>query len=270
MLLKFAYQVFLADRKFKNTTMTNIEIGGNKMDITGFINKVYGVLPEAAVEPVEALVEIGGQSIPLLSGAMNWYKFNKINKELTHLSRQINLITDKLESSRNEVFLKQEVFPIILNKILNDEQTEKISVMLNGFDHIIEKDTLDTDKIFHYYDVLSEMRLSEILHLTDNYVKFIEYARNPHKVQLHLRINLQNTKEEKERADLERYMDNKLHRLGILQYAKERARNPDYSPPNYQDFENNRKDYTINIERFEISSFGLRFIEFFYKEDTSE
>jgi hypothetical protein len=133
------------------------------MDITGLIEKVYGVLPEAAIEPVEAIVEIGGQSILLLSGAMNWYKFNKINKELTHLSRQINTITDKLILSENEVFIKQEVFPIILNKILNHEQTEKISVMLNGFEHIIDEDILDTDKIFHYYDVLSEMRLSEIV-----------------------------------------------------------------------------------------------------------
>ncbi|QHE62222.1 hypothetical protein FHE72_15260 [Rossellomorea vietnamensis] len=241
------------------------------MDITDLIKKLYGVLPEAAVEPVEAIVEIGGQSIPFLSGAVNWYKFNNINKELTHLSRQINTITDKLILSDNEVFIKQEVFPIILNKILNDEQSEKISVMLNGFEHIIDENILDTDKIFHYYDVLSEMRLSEIVHLTEGYVKPMENARNPYKIKLNpLRINIQKTEEEKERADLERYMDNKLHRLGILQYAKEQTRNRNYRPQDYKDLGSNKKDYKVNIERFEISNFGLRFIEFFYKEDTAE
>jgi hypothetical protein len=242
------------------------------MDISGLIEKVYGVLPEATVEPVEALVDIGGQSMPMISGVMNWYKFRKINKELNNLTEQISTITTKMVTSENEVFIKQEVFPIILNKILNDEQTDKISVMLNGFEHIIDEGILDTDKIFHYYDVLSEMRLSEIVHLTEEYVKPMENARNPYnKIRLNpIRLNIQRTEEEKERADLERYMDNKLHRLGILQYAKERTRNRDYRPQEYNDLGNNKKDYRVNMERFEISNFGLRFIEFFYKEDTSE
>lgn len=241
------------------------------MDVNGLIDRVYGVLPDAVVEPVEAIVDIGGQSMPFISGVMNWYKFRKINKELNNLTEQINTATDKLEASENEMLIKQEVFPIILNKILNDEQTEKISVMLNGFEHIIDEDILDTDKIFHYYDVLSEMRLSEIVHLTEIYVKPLENARNPYKLKLNpLRLNLQRTEEEKERVDLERYMDNKLHRLGILEYAKERKRNLEFRPQEYNNVGNNKNNYKVNMDRMEISNFGLRFIEFFYKEDTPE
>ncbi|PWW26845.1 hypothetical protein DFO73_1098 [Cytobacillus oceanisediminis] len=89
---------------------------------------------------LETLVDIGGQSIPLINGAMNWYKFKKINKELTNLTEQINTIMEKLEVSEKKIFIKQEVFPIIFSKILNDEQIERISVMLNGFEHIIDEE----------------------------------------------------------------------------------------------------------------------------------
>jgi hypothetical protein len=241
------------------------------MDISNFIDKVYGVLPEKAVEPIEVIVDIGGQSIPLISGAINWYKFKKINEELNKLSTRINAVTEKMNDSENEVFIKQEIFPIILNNIINDEQNEKISVMLNGFEQIIDKNILDTDKIFHYYDVLKEMRVSEIVHLTENYVKPLENARNPYYLKLNpIRLNFQKSKEEREIVDLERYMDNKLHRLGILEYAKERIRRTEYKPREYKDFEGSKNNFKVNMDRFQISNFGLRFIEFFYNEDTSE
>ncbi|WP_257150500.1 hypothetical protein [Bacillus cereus] len=67
---------------------------------------------------------------------------------------------------------------------MNDEQAEKIKIILDGFEYIIDNDILDFNEIFHYYDVLAEMRLSEIVHLTENYVVPMEMMKNPGKYRL--------------------------------------------------------------------------------------
>ncbi|GAB6440297.1 hypothetical protein bcgnr5372_63730 [Bacillus luti] len=242
------------------------------MDIKGLMDLMCKGLPAPLQEPVEIAVEIGGGVAPIAGSILNYFKFKKINKELSNLKGQIENIAQKIEDSQNEVYLKQEIFPIILNKIMNDEQEEKIKIILNGFEYIIDNEILDSDKIFHYYDVLAEMRLSEIVHLTNKYVVIMEMLKNPGKMELKLDLKMEYTAEDKEREDLERYMNNKLFRLGILEYVKERVDKPSEGismqtsmPYQWQDPAPER--YEVNTEKYKVSNFGKRFIEFFYKEE---
>ncbi|MEB8799666.1 hypothetical protein [Bacillus cereus] len=246
------------------------------MDIKELINIMCENLPDSLQEPVQEVVEIGGGAAPVIGSILNHFKFKKINKELNNLKGKIEKIAGKLDQSENEVFLKQEVFPIVLNRIMNDEQAEKLKIILNGFEYIIDNDILDFDKIFHYYDVLAEMRLSEIVHLTEKYVVPMEMMKNPEKMKLNIQLKMDYTEEEKEaekeREDLKRYMDNKLFRLGILQYVKERVDEPfqdDYIQTGmpYQWQSPVPDKYEINIEKYKLSNFGKRFIKFFGEEE---
>lgn len=245
------------------------------MDITTLIERVYGTMPEPLQEPVQAVMEVGGGVIPIISSALHYLKHKKIDKELRKVHGQIELILDKLEASQNSKLFKQDVFPIVLNKIINEEQPEKISVILNGFEYIIDNNMIELDKIFHYYDVLEEMRLSEIFHLAEKYVKPMEMVKSPGKYELKLNIKLEYTEEDREQEDLERYMDNKLFRLGILKFVKELVDEPsylDYSQSSlpYQWQPPEPKKFEINTDKYELSRFGLRFIKFFYEEDNDE
>ncbi|WP_249598499.1 hypothetical protein [Peribacillus frigoritolerans] len=243
------------------------------MDINELINKMYGTLPSSLQEPVQALVEIGGGATPVIGSVLNYLKFGKINKELSKLKGKVGNITEKVDASENELFLKQEVFPIVLNRILSDEQEEKIKIILNGFEYIIDNDILNLDKIFNYYDVLAEMRLTEIVHLTEKYVVPMEMIKNPELMKLNIQLKMEYTDEDREQEDLERYMNNKLFRLGILEYVKERAFPiEDYfqSSMPYSRQSRAPEKYEPNIDKYELSNFGKRFINFFYDEDTEE
>jgi len=246
------------------------------MDINEWIDKLYSFLPEKAVEPVQAVVEVGGGAMPFVSSALNYLKFRKINKELSSLKEQLTTITEKANASQNELFIKQEVFPIILNRIVNDEQSEKIKIILNGFEYIIDNEILNLDKIFHFYDVLAEMRLNEIVHFTEKYVEpMMKFEQDPNNLRLNLSLKLEYSEEDFENEDLERYMNNKLFRLGILEYVKDRIVEPPspYSlqssmPFKWQPPEPDR--YETNTDKYQISNFGKRFVKFFYEEDTKE
>ncbi|AVX06604.1 hypothetical protein CS527_02270 [Bacillus sp. Y-01] len=241
------------------------------MDINELIDRIYGTLPTSLQEPVEALVEIGGGVAPFIGSALNYLKFKKINKELNNLKGRLESITTKVEGSQNEMFLKQEVFPIVLNRIMSDEQVEKIKIILNGFEYVIDNEILNLDKIFHYYDVLAEMRISEIVHLSEKYVVPLEMMKNPEKMKLDIQLKMEYTEEDREQEDLERYMDNKLFRLGILEYVKERVDVPfqqEYiqtSMP-YQWQPSVPEKYEIDTEKYKLGNFGNRFIKFFYEE----
>jgi hypothetical protein len=64
------------------------------------------------------------------------------------------------------------------------------------------------------------------------------------------------------------YTNNKLQRLGLLQYSKER-------PPfeyhytggtDYYSRKSNDQEEVWNLDKFELSNFGVRFIDFFANE----
>jgi hypothetical protein len=136
---------------------------------------------------------------------------------------------------------------------------------------VIDNEILNLDKIFHYYDVLAEMRISEIVHLSEKYVVPLEMMKNPEKMKLDIQLKMEYTEEDREQEDLERYMDNKLFRLGILEYVKERVDVPfqqEYiqtSMP-YQWQPSVPEKYEIDTEKYKLGNFGNRFIKFFYEE----
>lgn len=215
------------------------------MNLNGFVKKIVGNLPEGAEQAME-VIEFGGQFIPVAGSIMNTVRFKKIENELTKHEGKINAIGEKLDRSEHEVFFKQEVFPIVFNKILQDEQVEKTSIFLNGLEYIVDNEVVDEDIIFHYYDVLSELRLADIRHLAEKYESDLIYfgilKRRPTLRVPKIPVTKEEKKKNKEKVDVEQYMNNKLQRLGILQ-------------PGVRD------------KSLGVSPFGRRFVQFFYVEE---
>ena len=112
---------------------------------------------------IDGAVDMGLSAIPLLGEAFQSYRIGKLEKRMKKNIKQLEIIKDKVESSKNEVFYKFEVFPLIVKQIMNEDQEEKIKVIIDGFEHIVDNDLHEIEKIYHYYDVLEELRYSDIL-----------------------------------------------------------------------------------------------------------
>lgn len=67
------------------------------------------------------------------------------------------------------------------------------------------------------------------------------------------------------------YISNKLFRLGILEYAKERV-DTGYQRREYVEsmpykWQYTQPQYETNLNKYQISNFGKSFIKFFYEQD---
>jgi hypothetical protein len=225
------------------------------------LQKITGVLPDQVINFIGGAGEFAGTVSPYISGVMNHFRFTKIEKRLEQNEEKINKLIDKIYL-KDSVFYKQEVFPIIFNKLVNEEQDEKVPILLQGFEHILDENIRDLEEIFHFYDVLEEMRISDILHLFELY--------NPHtnwelKVE-ELKSALENNDAYQKQKDIERYIKNKLVRLGLLDYKKEIERDLghfDYNKP-FEYSRSSMEDKEVwKLDEFELSNFGVRFINFF-------
>lgn len=196
---------------------------------------------------------------PVIGKVIQDFKINRLAKRMKSNEGQLLVLKEKIESSTNEIWYKQEIFPLIVNKIMEDDEDKKAKVIIDGFEHIIDNDLKEIERVYHYYDVLSELRYSDIVLLVDKYMPY-EMRKNRN-----LNINLVDTREmdraelkkHKEMEAIQRYQINKFIRLGLL---VDEMINIDGG------------DFLINPDdtlesRVKLSDFGRRFLEFFSIED---
>lgn len=209
---------------------------------------------------VDEAVDMGLSTIPFLGDAIQNYRLSKLEKRINLNIKQMEIIKDKVESSRNEVFYKSEVFPLIMKQIMDEDEDEKVKVVIDGFEHIVDEDFEEMELIYHYYDVLAELRYNDIVKFIKKYMPY-ECREN-----LTLDIDLEKFEDlsreeqdlQKEKDAIEKYQENKFLRLGLLKDLI-------FSP-------NEEGVISLNANRtydssVEISEFGKRFVIFFALRD---
>lgn len=161
-----------------------------------------------------------GQIAPGLVAVKSSYKQLKSEKriaialqEMVKRQEQFELALSKL-SHGDITYYENEIFSHVLDITEQETQKEKIKLIINGFETILENNILDEDKIFTYYDVLKELRLMEIRRLFQHTSKYLEFKRaNAIK---NFRIKLERDEAEVEKQHFENYIDNKLDKLGLI------------------------------------------------------
>ncbi|MGG0789268.1 hypothetical protein ABE132_11155 [Peribacillus simplex] len=222
------------------------------MEPVSYLKDMLGVT-EGSV--IDTTIDVGVGAAPYLGKVYQSYQMMKLQKRVKTHEKQLQILKNKIETSENEVFYKQEVFPLIVKKLMDDDEDNKSKVIIDGFEYVIDNELKEIERIYHYYDVLSELRYSDIMMLVDEYMPF-EMRK-----YLKLNINLK-TEEEmrsaeyKEELTINAYQKNKMVRLGLLENKVE-------------NIEKNKKMSQIR-EITVITDFGKRFLIFFSMEDTPE
>lgn len=230
------------------------------MEPVKYIKDMLGIV-EGTI--VDTAIDVGLGVVPTIGQMYQSYQIKKLEKRMNAHEPQFQVIKDKIEKKENEVFYKQEVFPLIVKQLMNEDQDEKAKVIIDGFEYVVDNEMKEIERIYHYYDVLSEMRYSDILMFIKRYMPF-EMRNNP-SINIDLVMLEELSKEErvmyKEMEVIEKYQVNKFLRLGLIldEMLKENEDGIVILNPN------------ISYEsRTAISEFGRRFLEFFTLEDVAE
>ncbi|WP_233004449.1 hypothetical protein [Exiguobacterium aurantiacum] len=233
------------------------------MDFENMINQIYDVTPEKIQEPIKMTIGFGAEFLPVLGKIYHTYQHQKINRALRELDHQIQNIKMKLDASDESIIFKEEIFPIIIKKMLDEPQEEKIKIIIDGFEHIVDRNISEQEIIFHYYDVLEGLRMADIVFMCSNY--FVKKEKSSREEVAHLSSESEEVLAQKH---IERYMANKLVRLGLL---IEKADEEQMTYDVLKELTRNRTGYEyaakFTINQYELTPFGFNFIDFF-KFDT--
>lgn len=226
------------------------------------------VLPSAAFDTVETIIDVGSAVVPPLStigSIMKSHSIRKLKKRLDKAEPELRALKTKIEASEYETFYKQELFPLILNYICEEDEDEKVSIYINGFEYTIDQGIAELETVFHYYDVLAELRISDMVRLFNQY---IPKRHDKLELKLNLRDFVKYENDPKYRdewnakEDITKYIDNKLIRLGLVIIDKhDGLKNLEeaLSSPNRR---TRRRDTEYKLTRF-----GNRFVKFFSEKE---
>jgi hypothetical protein len=187
------------------------------------------------------IVSTAISQIPVMGNLINAYEMNRLQRRVEEHEDTFEEIRRILNTKQDKekLFYKQQVFPLILDRIKTELEDAKIPILLNGFTYCLKEDINDLDRIYHYYDVLSQLRISDIILLLEEFMPTSAYGVS--KLNIKLRTRTLNN-EEKEEKLMSEYQINKLLKLTLVE----------------------QKVRTRNRHRLEMSEFGHFFVEFFH------
>lgn len=216
---------------------------------------------------VDGAIEYGTMLAPYIGSVMNIIKFRRIESRLQKHSEELAELRNSLLTldSNFQQFIRERVFPLVIENIYEETQEEKIGVIFNGLTGVIKNKIADEDLIITYFDVLNELRIAEIQHLFSNYD-----VRNRAKIDMSfLDLALDRTREGRKKyaelQGLKNYVDNKLLRLGILRYKQgnDNTYSYEYMIPSYKPKTEDNDDRKWILDQYFLSDFGKQFIAFF-------
>ncbi|GAE35604.1 hypothetical protein [Halalkalibacter akibai] len=228
----------------------------------------------------DILVDTAGSLIPGVSGAVQNYKRNRFERNMTtfaeYLYTKIEDIRVNLEHKSDEQKEKiDQLFHYVMDYVIDEQQEDKIEYMVNGFVNITEHEQVSDDFILTYYDVLKELRIVDISVLRLMYSSrfmFDQEARETFQDVMErrgisyeqyesvrrnlLRIGLLTTKTDLNITD---DLDEIAKRFKELYTYLDKLTNP----RNKGSLPKLKEPKMKSKENFEMSKFGRDFVEFF-------
>ncbi|MCE5286960.1 MAG: hypothetical protein LLG02_14100 [Pelosinus sp.] len=199
-----------------------------------------------------------GQAAPgFVTTALN-YKLKRTEKMILslidHLNNRItnieNMLVHCTDTKRNT--LKEEYFPLLFDYAADEKQEDKITYIVNGFESVIERSIIDQDTILTYYDILHELKISEIktlLYIPEG-IMVITFGESREK---DLYAEFETIFEEKEGEKA--YIINKLVKLGLVITKK------------YMD---DGESINYGLNDLKLTKFGKDFLDFFKFESKAK
>ncbi|MGA6580838.1 hypothetical protein [Providencia sp. NPDC089923] len=158
-------------------------------NIVTAIKKIVGL---DNYEVGELVSEIVSDATPVINSILRHIKMKRLMERLSMLETTINEINNRINSEVNQETVNRVqnfAFPIFLQKLLEEDEDQKIKYLVNSIHTIINKQTLNESHLVLIFDILDELRCIEIEYLISlveekpflenetisrNIVKFIE------------------------------------------------------------------------------------------------
>ncbi|MYL54185.1 hypothetical protein GLW08_12640 [Pontibacillus yanchengensis] len=217
-------------------------------DVNNLVKELFGIGEDTVMETA---VDVGFVAIPVVGNLYRKVKMRKFELRIKENYKQVQEIKNKIEQKENAVFYKQEVFPLIVRHLIEDEEDEKAKVIIDGFQHVVDQDIEELERIYHYYDILEQMRFSDLVYLFKKYEH--QYTGDPatFKVPDYRFRRYEESDDERERRDelydINFYQLNKFARLTLT------------TEPEHRELQ--------SLQAGELTRFGVRFFDFFLSED---
>lgn len=232
--------------------------------LKGVIEDLLGIDPESTTGLIiDGTIAYGGMITPFIGPAINYMKFRRIEARLQNHSVELAELRDLLNAldGNFQQFIRDKVFPLVIENIYEETQEDKIGVIINGLTGVIKNKITDEDLIITYFDVLNQIRTTEIQHLFTNYDNRTRDRLDMSLLELALDRSREGRKKYAELQGFQRYVDNKLLRLGLINYKQDKKKKPSL----FQDYNSPKEDkeHKWILDEYALSDFGRQFIAFF-------
>lgn len=147
--------------------------------------------------------------MPLVGKVLNTLKMRELQKKIKYLEHKIQRLSDSMMERPDDFvsqFFKERAFPFMLDQLLEEQQEEKTDLIMNGIEYIYDQRITEENKMLIHFDILKELRVTEIKHL-------MTYTADGRKA-----VRIKNEDEEVSESDLKyyEYIDNHLEKLGLV------------------------------------------------------
>ncbi|EJB2513390.1 hypothetical protein MW183_002944 [Listeria monocytogenes] len=248
-----------------------------------------GALNNGALEIISDFgIDVIGGSIPGIGNAISSFRIKKQIKNLEVMVMELRKKTEEIKKnfdnqSEDNKILLDDIFAMVINKIADTTQEEKIKYMINGFANLTEIQNVSYDIAYLYYDALDRLSILDISVLELSYSVWVSMDVEKsyqdildefdididqyHAVQSNLeRIGLL---ENQYNAVLEKDIKSVVDKLNDLQKVVLSIQTSLSQPKKKMKDIKSKNEVKIKAkERLKISKYGKHFIEFFIEQNT--
>jgi|GEM_PF-6036109 len=211
------------------------------------IEDIIDITGETGSELVGGLISdaLLGQIAPGLVSVIFSYKQKRMEKmillALDEIKGRLNSLEFLVREFDDSYYIKEELLPIFFDYVIDETQEEKIQFLVNGLEYNLKKKNKQQDELIIYFDILKELRVSDIDYL-------LRFGKDFTVLGMYLNkyFSDENLFEEQIMSGTEMYMQNKLNRLGLIRIINSTEKNT------------NSTDIKIRL-----SKLGCEFIEYF-------
>lgn len=154
-------------------------VGGRKnmkFKISKMIADAFGAVREpTVVMGTTLLVDAAiGTFATGFYAAQNSYKFKRLKENTTIAIEELFERLENVElllSSENRDIFENKLFPTFWDFVIDEPESEKIQLFVNGLEVALNQKEIDMEMIYIYFDILSQLRVKEIMLFQDVYIQ---------------------------------------------------------------------------------------------------
>ncbi|MGG4141862.1 hypothetical protein ABEW34_01930 [Paenibacillus algorifonticola] len=221
---------------------------------------MLGISPDS---PAYDLLEGSADAVPYIGKLYNAYKMHRLQARVKKIESRLltiaSLMIEKNDELLNE-FIRKKAFPFTLNELFEEQEEEKVDLIMNGLEYTYKNNIRDESRMMGYFDVLRELRIDGLKRL----IKYSERSRiqesnylpdDPEELKLYY-----------ENEGYTSYIDNQLEKLGLIDTgirSLDDVVNQVFEHLNKLMSSRYNSHFSARRHETKLTSFGNNFISFF-------